>query len=47
MSEVEIDGFVEIIGPEGKALVAWFKKTHPKDAARIERTFTKELWSGR
>src|SRR5262249_4373677 len=30
--------------PEGKALVAWFKKTHPQKAKRIEREFTKELW---
>jgi hypothetical protein len=33
--------------PAGKALVVWFKKTHPRAAARIERAFTKELWEGR
>jgi hypothetical protein len=32
--------------PGGRALVAWFKKAHPKKAARIERAFTKELWAG-
>jgi hypothetical protein len=40
------EGMVEIEkgAPEGARLVAWFKKTHPQKAARIEKAFTKELW---
>jgi hypothetical protein len=43
------EGMVEIEdgAPTGKALIAWFKKVHPKKAARIEREFSKELWEGR
>jgi len=37
---------VEAGTPSGKRLVAWFKKTHPRKAARIEREFTKGLWKG-
>jgi hypothetical protein len=45
--EIEVDeGMFEIEGPTGKKLVDWFKKHHPKDAARIERAFTKRLWAG-
>ena len=29
--------------PSGKALVKWFKETHPRDAERIERDFVKEM----
>jgi hypothetical protein len=29
--------------PEGKALIAWFKRTHPRKAARIEKAFIKGL----
>jgi hypothetical protein len=36
----------EIEGPEGRQLVNWFKKNRPKEAARIERAFTKRLWAG-
>ncbi len=32
--------------PTGTRLVAWFKKTHPRKAARIEREFAKGLWKG-
>jgi hypothetical protein len=32
--------------PAGRRLIAWFKKAHPKEAARIERVFTNELWAG-
>jgi hypothetical protein len=32
--------------PQGAKLVAWFKKTHPRRVARIEREFIKELWNG-
>jgi hypothetical protein len=32
--------------PSGERLVAWFKKTHSRDAARIEREFTEALWTG-
>jgi hypothetical protein len=41
------DGCVEVEGPHGKELVDWFKKNRPKEAARIEREFTKKLWEGR
>jgi len=45
--EVDLgDGCFEVKGPEGEALVAWFKKNRPKEAARIERAFTKKLWAG-
>jgi hypothetical protein len=45
--EIEVDeGVVEIEGPQRKKLVDWFKKHRPKDAARIERAFTKRLWAG-
>jgi hypothetical protein len=40
------DGNIEIEGPEGRQLVSWFKKNRPKEAARIERAFTKRLWAG-
>jgi hypothetical protein len=33
--------------PDGARLVAWFKKTHPRAAERIERTLTKKLWEGK
>jgi hypothetical protein len=32
--------------PVGTRLVAWFKKPHPRKAARIEREFAKGLWKG-
>jgi hypothetical protein len=32
--------------PGGARLVAWFKKTHPRKAARIEQALAKELWKG-
>jgi hypothetical protein len=32
--------------PQGAKLVAWFKKTHPRDVARIEQALTKKLWEG-
>jgi hypothetical protein len=32
--------------PSGAKLVAWFKKAHPRKAARIERKLTRELWNG-
>jgi hypothetical protein len=44
----EIDlghGNIEIEGPEGEQLVSWFKKNRPKEAARIERAFTKRRGS--
>jgi hypothetical protein len=31
--------------PTGRALVAWYKRTHPRNAVRIERAITKELWA--
>ena len=37
---------VDAGAPTGARLVAWFKRTHPRAAARIERDFTKELWKG-
>jgi hypothetical protein len=33
--------------PDGARLVAWFKKTHPRAAERIERALTKKLWEGK
>jgi hypothetical protein len=45
--EIEVEeGVVEVEGPQGKKLVNWFKKNRPKQAARIERAFTKKLWAG-
>jgi hypothetical protein len=32
--------------PQGTKLVAWFKKAHPREAARIERELTRQLWEG-
>jgi hypothetical protein len=32
--------------PSGARLVAWFKRTHPQKAARIERKIREELWKG-
>jgi hypothetical protein len=32
--------------PGGARLVAWFKRTYPRKAARIEQEFTKQLWRG-
>jgi hypothetical protein len=32
--------------PTGARLVAWFKKAHPRAAARIERDLTRTLWEG-
>jgi hypothetical protein len=32
--------------PNGARLVAWFKKSRPRDAACIERKFTERLWDG-
>jgi hypothetical protein len=32
--------------PGGTRLIAWFKKKHPRAAARIERDLTKALWKG-
>jgi hypothetical protein len=28
-------------------IVAWFKRTYSKRAARIEREFTRNLWNGK
>jgi hypothetical protein len=48
-SELDEDGDIEVAdgAPTGRRLVAWFKKAHPRAAARIERKFTKALWSGK
>jgi hypothetical protein len=39
---------VKVVGvsncADGAGLVAWYRKTHPRDVARIEREITKELW---
>jgi hypothetical protein len=32
--------------PSGAKLVAWFKRTHPHKAARIERRFVKQMLEG-
>ena len=32
--------------PSGARLIAWFKRTHPQKAARIERKIKEELWKG-
>jgi hypothetical protein len=46
--EIEVDeGMFEIEGEPKEGLVAWFKKNRPKQAARIERAFTKRLWAGK